>query len=55
MSWSVSFIICLVMALVNLPFVLAEGGSMVNLISMVFCIGLAVFSLVMAAVEKLKY
>lgn len=45
----IAFIVCLIMSLVNLPFVLQEGGHMINLISMIFCGALAVFNLVMAA------
>ena len=50
MHFFIGFIICLAMALINLPFVLQEGGSMINLISMIFCGALALFQLVMAAV-----
>jgi len=50
MNFLIGFIICLAMALINLPFVLQEGGSMINLISMIFCGAGAVFHLVMAAV-----
>lgn len=50
MIFMVSFLICTAMALINLPFVLQEGGSVINLISMIFCGALALFSLVMSAV-----
>jgi hypothetical protein len=47
MSWVPSFIICTICALVNLPFVMEDGGSMINLISMIFCGAVAVMSLAM--------
>ena len=50
MNFVIGFIICLAMALINLPFVLQEGGSIINLISMIFCGAMAIFHLVMAVV-----
>lgn len=52
MHFLIGFIICTAMALINLPFVLQEGGSTINLISMIFCGALALFQLVMAAVTE---
>lgn len=54
MRFLISFIICLAMALINLPFVLQEGGSMIGLISMIFCGLIAAFLLVMAVVTSGK-
>jgi hypothetical protein len=48
MEFFIGFIICLAMALINLPFVLREGGSTINLMGMIYCGALAVFQLVMA-------
>lgn len=52
MSYLISFIICTAMSLVNLPFVLQEGGSIINLCAMIFCAGLAMFSL-LAAIKSI--
>lgn len=52
MPFIISFIICTAMALINLPFVLQEGGSIINLMSMIFCGALAIFSFVMAVVTR---
>ena len=53
MWFVIGFIICVVCSLINLPFVL-EGGHVWNLLSMIFCAALAVFHLVMAAVDLLS-
>lgn len=52
MSWLITFIICVAMALVNLPFVLSDGGSMLNLMSLILCDSLSVFALVMAGTDR---
>lgn len=46
MTYFTGFLICLSMALINLPFVLMEGGSVANLISMIFCGALALHQLI---------
>jgi hypothetical protein len=43
----ISFIVCVAMALVNLPFVLQEGGSTINLCAMIFCGASALWPLFM--------
>jgi hypothetical protein len=48
MYFLIGYFICVALALANLPFVLQEGGSMPNLISMIFCSALALYNLVMA-------
>jgi heme/copper-type cytochrome/quinol oxidase subunit 4 len=55
MPFLIGFIICVAMALINLPFVLEGGDNWLNLASMIFCGALAVFQLVMAAVTINRY
>ena len=52
MNWMISFIISVLMALINLPFVLEDGGSIPNLIGLIFCSSMALFALVMAATGR---
>ncbi len=50
----ISFMVSLVMALINLPFVLQEGGSMINLLAMIFCGALAFASLLMMVADMTR-
>ncbi|WP_333664764.1 hypothetical protein [Desulfobacter postgatei] len=52
MDFVSGFIICLGLALANLPFVLRKGGSMPNLIAMIFCGSLALYHLLMAVFKR---
>ncbi len=52
MNFLIAFIVCVIMSLLNLPFVLREGGSIPCLLSMIFCAALACFNLAMAVKEK---
>ncbi|MEE8299465.1 MAG: hypothetical protein V3R67_08825 [Thermodesulfobacteriota bacterium] len=44
-------IVCTLMALVNLPYVLQDGGSTINLAAMVFC-GTLAFVLLVSALRE---
>lgn len=52
MPFLFAFVLCLILALINVPFYL-QTGSIPNLISIIFCGGMAVFNMVMAAVALL--
>ena len=53
MYFSIGFIVCVICALANLPFVLREeGGSTISLMAMIFCGAMALFHLVMAATQR---
>jgi hypothetical protein len=54
MNFFTCFLICTAMALVNLPFVMQEGGSMINLLAMIICGALALYSLVMSVVHDYR-
>lgn len=49
MNFLIGFIICVSMALLNVPFVLEEGGSVAALMSLIFCSACALWCLVMGA------
>ena len=54
MLFLLMFMLCTLLSLTNLPFVLQEGGSVVNLIAMIFLAALALFHLIMAVKKTIS-
>jgi len=44
-------LICLSLALINLPFVIDDGWGSINLIPLIFCGALAIFNFIMAYIS----
>ena len=52
MIFLAGFVACVALSFLNLPYVLQEGGSIINLCAMIFCLAVALCHLILAVTTR---